>query len=93
MKVMCISHQNYNPGLSDPNLPKPEIGEVCTVIGEHMAYDIVACYELEEYQHWCSLIRIGYDKRNFAPLTGVDETELVTEEFEEKYCVPVNGKA
>jgi hypothetical protein len=32
----------------------------------------------------------AYNKECFAPLSDLDETTLVNEEFEEKYCVPVN---
>lgn len=34
----------------------------------------------------------GFASDRFIPISDKDETTLVNEEFEEKYCVPVNGK-
>ena len=89
MKVVCINHKRYENCL--PYGPEdPQIGDECTVVRSCIGYDQrgkgMPSYELEGYSQYV------YDQRNFAPLTGVDETTLVNEEFEEKYCVPVNGR-
>lgn len=86
MKVVCISHDRYDDDL--PYGPDdPAIGDECTVIDICIGYDEkgkgVPCYQLEGYNPYV------YDQRNFALPSDLDETELVTEEFEEKYCVPV----
>jgi hypothetical protein len=88
MQVICTTHQDFN-GLGSPSVPVPDIGEIVTVINERVVSGI-DCYELAEYQSNSWIVKWFYDKRNFSPLDGPDETELVTEEFEEKYCVPVN---
>lgn len=91
MKVLCISHENFSPHLPEiKHIPCPEIGETVTVIAERTFSDGRDCYLLAEYKSPDPSKIWGYDKRNFSPLTDLDETELVTEEFEEKYCVPVN---
>lgn len=89
MKAVCISEKNYH-GHDHPHVPDPKVGEEVTVIGE-TTYLGVACYLLEEYTCPDPKAEWLYDQRNFAPLTGLDETTLVNEEFEEKYFVPVNG--
>lgn len=86
MKVVCINHLCYDNCF--PFEPSdPQIGDECNVIGRCIGYDQkgkgAPCYKLEGYGEYV------YDQRNFAPLTGMDETTLVNEEFEEKYCVPV----
>lgn len=88
MKVICINHDLFEDDL--PYGPDdPQVGEVCTVIDICIGYDEKGkgfpSYELEGYSPWV------YDQRNFAPLSDLDETELVTEEFEEKYFVPVKS--
>lgn len=93
MKVICITHENFHGVKRDKDLPHPEIGEIVTVIGEGIFAGFVDCYILQEYKCPSFQMEWGFDKRNFAPLTGIDETELVTEEFNEKYCVPVNNPA
>jgi hypothetical protein len=76
---MCIDDTKWKN-----DVPCPKFGEVVTVSGESVQINGPA-YEFAEYgkRNW-------YSKRYFAPLSGLDETELVTEEFEEKYCVPAN---
>lgn len=90
MKVVCVNHDCYDA--DKPYGPgDPQIGDECFVVAECIGVDDegneAPCYELEGYGPDV------YDQRNFAPLTGLDETTLVNEEWEEKYCVPVNGKA
>lgn len=87
MQVICVTDHDFN-GIGCPTVPVPDIGEIVTVINERIVLG-VDCYELAEYQSPSKAMKWFYDKRNFAPLDGPDETELVTEEFEEKYCVPV----
>lgn len=89
MKVVCINHNRFDDDL--PYGPDdPQIGDECTVIDVCIGYDErgkgVPSYELEGYSPYV------YDQRNLAPLSDLDETTLVNEEFNEKYCVPVNGK-
>jgi hypothetical protein len=91
MQVVCISEKNYH-GHNYPQVPDPKVGERVTVIGEANFLG-VDCYLLAEYTCPCPSADWLYDQRNFAPISDLDETELVTEEFEEKYCVPVNQKA
>jgi hypothetical protein len=88
MQVICTTHQDFN-GLGSPSVPVPEVGEIVTVIDERIVLG-VDCYELAEYQSKSCIVKWFYDKRNFSPLdSDLDETTLVTEEFEEKYCIPV----
>jgi lysine/ornithine N-monooxygenase len=90
MRVICVTHENFHGIERDKNLPHPEIGETVTVIGEGVFAGFVDCYMFQEYKSPDPNIEWGFDKRNFSPLTDLDETALVTEEFEEKYFVPVN---
>lgn len=86
MKVICISETNYH-GYDHPEVPNPKVGDEVTVTGETV-FRGVDCYLLAEYVCPIPFADWLYDKRNFAPLDGLDETELVTEEFKEKYLVP-----
>jgi hypothetical protein len=84
MKVICVKPID-NPSPSAMNKPRPKVGDIDTVVDE-VKYDSIVYYELG---------RFGYDmlyaSNCFSTLsTDLDETALVTEEFEEKYCVPVN---
>jgi hypothetical protein len=83
MRVMCINDKKWHK-----DIPCPKFGEIVTVSDSDNCPDGTPCYEFMEYgkDHW-------YSKKYFAPLTDLDETELVTEEFNEKYCVPVNSKS
>lgn len=90
MKVICMSHENFANIPIDPDVPRPAIGEEVTVIGERVFKGSIDCYLLAEYTSPSPIYVWGYDKRNFSPLgTDLDETALVTEEFEEKYYEPV----
>ncbi|HEX6427967.1 MAG TPA: hypothetical protein VF008_09790 [Niastella sp.] len=73
-KVMCINDRHWKN-----DVPCPKFGEITTV--SNVEDDL---YEFMEYgeANW-------YSQKYFAPLSDIDETELVTEEFNEKYCVPV----
>lgn len=72
-------------------IPIPEIGEEVTVAGEKVYNGIIPCYILQEYTCPISYMDWLYDQRNFAPLSDLDETTLVNEEWEEKVCVPVKS--
>lgn len=87
MKAICITDKCFSNAPS-ANIPSPQVGEEVTVIEEKVFRNGIDCYLLQEYTCPNPAYEWGYDKRNFAPLTGLDETELVTEEFNEKYCVP-----
>lgn len=90
MKVLCTSTKDFTNGQA-MRLGLCEVGSTYTVIDECIGWGRdntpVDCYELEEFAD-----DLAFDKRNFAPLSNLDETELVTEEFNEKYCVPVNAQ-
>lgn len=88
MKVICTNHKNFSHLPCNPSILRPAIGEEVTVVKE-MCYYGIDCYIFEEYK--APVGNYVYDKRNFSPLSDLDETELVTEEFNEKYCVPVNS--
>lgn len=83
MKVVCITPITII-AVGCENWPRPEVGDIDTVIRQkeicgHMYIG------LKRFGY-----RIGFLAEHFAPLTGLDETELVTQEFEEKYFVLVN---
>lgn len=86
MRVVCISHTCYDWSDTPFGPDDPQIGDECEVICECIGYSTNGtegpCYELEGYDEWV------YDVRNFSPLSDLDETALVTEEFEEKYYQP-----
>jgi hypothetical protein len=83
MKVICI-----RKGVK--NLPVwPEVGN------EYSVKRIVPQSQLKwksegEFYELTEITGYAYRSTLFAPLSGIDETELVSEEFEEKYCVPIN---
>jgi hypothetical protein len=90
MKVVCMTHKNFTQYPFTPGVPRPAIGEQVTVIG-NKKYLGIDCYILDEYKSpFYPMYNYLYDQRNFAPLSNLDETTLVTQEFEEKYFVPVN---
>lgn len=79
MKVMCIDESEWG------NAHKcPSVGEIVTVAKDYIDYEGDPVYEFVEYGEYAC-----WEQRFFAPLSDLDETELVTEEFNEKYCVPV----
>jgi hypothetical protein len=87
MKVQCIHVDNTNDR-GVPNLPHPALGETVTVIDERVRYGKLF-YQFQEYAEYNSC-DVLYNSKNYIEISDLDETELVTEEFEEKYCVPVN---
>ena len=78
---MCMDDTKWHK-----DVPCPKFGDVLSVIGESIQRNGPA-YEFAEYgkRHW-------YSQKHFSPLSDLDETALVTEEFEEKYCIPVNSR-
>lgn len=88
MKVICTSIKDFTNGQA-LRLGLCEVGNIYTVIDECIGWgkDMtpVDCYELAEFDD-----DLVFDKRNFSPLSDIDETTLVTEEFEEKYLIPAN---
>jgi hypothetical protein len=91
MKLLCIKrHTTNNVGRSD--VPGPDAGDEVTAVGEKMFHGELH-YRLEEYYEF-ERHRVWFNAKNFVRLdSDLDETTLVTEEFNEKYCVPVNESA
>lgn len=87
MKVQCIQVDRTN-NHSIPNLPHPELGETATVVDERIRNGKLF-YQLDGYEQYNGK-DVLYDSKKFIPLSDLDETTLVNEEFNEKYCVPVN---
>lgn len=86
-KVVCIDDSEFNINRS-PKVRTPSVGDIVTVAKAYL--DIFdnndPVYDFVEYPNHM------FSQRYFAELDGdLDETELVTEEFEEKYCLPVNS--
>jgi hypothetical protein len=91
MKAICIKEITMNSH-NVPNLPAPKVGEEVTII-DSQKIDGIVHYQLQEYISYkisYKNYRLWYSCNNFSLLSDLDETELVTEEFEEKYCVPIN---
>lgn len=87
MKVVCMTHENFS-GIAIINDPHPSIGEIVTVVGEgiHCGVEV---YYFEEYNAPLLSSEIwGYDKRNYSPISDIDERELVN--IKEK-CDGVNN--
>lgn len=80
-KAVCVDSRNYKNPLFDG--PRPQEGDIVTVSWEGFEYGIYY-YQLVEYPQ-----EYKYAAWRFAPISDIDESELVTEEFNEKYCVPV----
>lgn len=76
---MCIVDEPWHAGIG------PSYGEVDEVINEMVSWGI-DYYELQRF------MGVAFQASKFIPVNdNLDETELVTEEFNEKYCVPVNN--
>jgi hypothetical protein len=88
MNVICVTEKDFTAGgVSKSGIKVGDVHEVvCDMIGIDNSGARIPCYKLVAFIN-TSLV---HDQRNFARLSDLDETELVTEEFEEKYCVPVN---
>lgn len=82
-KVVCINSKNYLNPLFDG--PRPQEGDIVTVLSEETFCGLLY-YQLAEFPQ-----ESRYAAWRFAPLSDLDETELVTEEFKEKHYEPVNS--
>lgn len=86
MKVLCIDDNHWH---GDSKCP--EFGDIVTVEKSFTSpSDGEPVYSFLEYPPVKPGTFRCFSQKYFAPLTGIDETTLVNEEFEEKYCVPVN---
>ena len=70
MKVMCIDEK----GQKNANMPKIPFGKIVEV--SQCSY-IEYCYTVAGYEADADGIPNCYDKKHFAPLSQIDETELV----------------
>ena len=87
MKVICIDDKHWH---SDSKCPA--FGEISTVEKSFASpSDGEPVYSFIEYPPENPGKIRCFSQKYFTHLSGLDETELVTEEFEEKYCVPVNS--
>lgn len=86
-KVICIDDTKWH---NDTRCPA--FGDIVTVEKSFASpFDGDPVYSFVEYPLIKPHMFRCFSQKYFAPLTGLDETELVTEEFNEKYCVPVNS--
>ena len=89
MRVLCVNHEDFEGDCFPWSESDPQIGSEYEVVRATLGYDKKGkpfhSYKIKGFDEWL------YDQRNFARIAHLDETELVTEEFEEKYCVPVNS--
>jgi hypothetical protein len=83
-KVICIDDKGFGKDFACP-----VFGETCTVERALTSPNSgVPSYTFVEYPpENGSGIRL-FHQRRFVPLSDLDETTLVNEEWEEKYCVP-----
>jgi hypothetical protein len=85
MKVMCVTVADFSGGNAMYKHPDIKVGDTYTVAGDCVGYGKnglhVDCYILQEFEP----SDYAFDKRNFSPLTGVDESELVNTK-EESYA-------
>lgn len=80
MRVICVDATH----LTRPVLTE---GETYTVYEENNWFFTTPVYFLEEVDNGGR--KHPFCKSRFIPLDGPDETSLVSEEFEEKYCETV----
>lgn len=88
MKVVCIDDKHWH---NDTKCPA--FGEITTIersFASPLSGDPV--YSFTEYPPEHPRKIRCFSQKYFAPLSDLDETELVNEAFNEKYCVPVNSK-
>lgn len=89
MKVVCIDAESR---LDCPPCDLVE-GDIYTVI-DTMHFSQNKYGRIQEHAVYIlseRTIDFGYGVERFIPLSDLDEIELVTEEFKEKYCVPVSS--
>jgi hypothetical protein len=83
MKVLCIKPPIVE-GANTKGCPRPQVGDEDIVTKEHTVNGVLY-FSLQRFGD-----KIGYNAKCFGVPSDLDETELVTEEFEEKYCIPAN---
>ena len=72
MKVMCI-----NDDFLEKDGNEPKVGEIVTVVGICQKYK--GNYFLLEYPRCKQGIRISFRPNRFAPISDIDEKELIKE--------------
>lgn len=86
MKVICVNHDLYDPEERPYGTADPQIGDICEVEKSFDVYTVTGvfpCYYLIGYD------LSVYNQKNFGEISEIDETQHVSKEFEEKYCVPL----
>ncbi len=78
MQVICTTHENFS-GKAIVDDTTPAVGEIVTVNGERVIRE-VDCYSFVEYSTVDEVC--WFDKRNYSPLSDIDETELVNDKEE-----------
>lgn len=84
MKLLCVRQESKEATTGEILSPELIIGNEYTVVDvfdreEGRFYNLSEC----DWSSW-------FHHSLFAQIADLDETTLVTEEFEEKYCVPAN---
>lgn len=72
MRVMCIDNSSHK----EPMMEIIPVGAIVTVVGESPFHN---AYYIEEYLYDKEGLKCSYAKRLFAPLSEIDEMELVNE--------------
>lgn len=88
-KVICIDDKHWH---SDTKCPA--FGEIVTIessFASPVSGDPV--YTFIEYPPEPPRMFRCFSQKYFAPLSDLDETALVNEEWEEKVCEPVNSES
>lgn len=86
MKLICIKQESKE--VSTGEVLKPEL----TIGNEYTVVDIVDREEGRFYNLFECDCDTWFHYTLFAQIADLDETALVNESFEEKYCVPVNAE-
>lgn len=74
MKVMCTSENEFSDQVHGWEYANEiKIGDICEVEHERIGSDGIPCYKLVGFSRYL------YDKRNFSPLSEIDETELINQ--------------
>jgi len=79
MRVICIEGGNISGQILFGGEVYPKEGETYTAYQHHYYDD---CYDLEEMPPNSRGTRVGYQKKRFATLSSIDETELIKEREE-----------
>lgn len=84
MKLLCVKQPDgiVRSGVNDSAM---------IYVGNKYTLDYEYRYEGRVYYRLTEIAGAAFHESYFAPIdTDLDETTLVNEEWEEKYCVPVN---